>query len=110
MFNGRSYDVIAPEPVSKSYSFDRQVIRLRASAREYNPPSRAVEQLRHTPPRRLNRKTGLITWVMDAGCVSINFFHEPAHDLTDLRIYRRGGVVIQIDSPLSLRGWGSSWA
>ena len=88
----------ARDDVRRPRSQQRQVVCLRAAAREYQLGGAGVDQRRQLPPRPFQPLFGRLSEMMDAGSVTIHLTETRHQRLQYFGSDRRGGVVVEIEA------------
>jgi len=79
------------------HPLNHHIVRLGAATGEHNFFWEAAYEFCHVSPGRFQGLFGRTTQTMAATGVSVLLSQVRFHDLYDLRVYRGGSIVVQID-------------
>jgi len=97
MFDGGGHNVIPPVAVRAGRALEGMVVGLRPPAREENLSGAAVQEPRRLRAGRFDDPAGLDTVRVRARRVAEDLAHAEKHDIGDLRVDGRRGIVVEVD-------------
>ena len=98
MLDGGGDDVFARLARGRDRAEEREIVRLRPAASEYNFAGFRADQRGDRFAGGINGGAGALPCGMDRACVAEVFREERQHGVEDRGVHGRGGVVIKIDA------------